>query len=75
MYLPFFFFFVDIYVDFAPASSNLAPPSYVVHEAPENSQTYFALIMQFVIILRFFSTFCWLRRLANVHWPLLGETL
>jgi hypothetical protein len=31
--------------------------------------------MHFVIILWFFPTFCWLRRLANVHCPLLGEIL
>jgi hypothetical protein len=45
----------------------------MVHEAPENAQTYSALFMHFDIILRFFPIFCWLRRLANAHWPLLGK--
>jgi hypothetical protein len=67
-----FHFVVDIYVGFAPASSNLASPSY---NSSRSTQTYSALFMHFVIILRFFSTFCWLRRLANSHWPLLGEIL
>jgi hypothetical protein len=31
--------------------------------------------MNFVIIIQFFPISCWLRRLANVHWPLLGKIL
>jgi hypothetical protein len=31
--------------------------------------------MHFVIILWFFPIFCWPRRLANLHWPLLGKIL
>jgi hypothetical protein len=31
--------------------------------------------MHFVNIIQFFPIFCWLRRVANVHWPFLDQML